>query len=72
MTIHRAAQGECLSTIAARYGFSRWQALFNHPDNAALEAQRKSPNLLEARLHIKLADREYLVPHDKDVDPALH
>jgi hypothetical protein len=58
MPIHRAAQGECLSTIAARHGFSRWQALFDHPDNAALKAQRKSPNLLLPGDEIVVPDRD--------------
>jgi hypothetical protein len=45
-------------------------------DGEYMTGKKLAPGLqsihLEARLHIKLADREYLVPHDKDVGLALH
>lgn len=44
--IHVVAQGECLSTIAARYGFANWRDVDNHPDNVTLRRTRKNPNLL--------------------------
>jgi hypothetical protein len=37
--------GDCLSSIAHRYGFT-WQALWNDPANASLKALRKNPNIL--------------------------
>lgn len=58
MSIHRAAQGECLSTIAAQHGFARWQTLFDHPDNAELKARRQSPNLLLPGDEIAIPDRD--------------
>lgn len=39
-------QGECLARIARRYGFRSHLALYDHPDNAALRAQRPDPNVL--------------------------
>ena len=42
---HIVKQGECLSSIAARYGFS-WQALWNDSANADLKKKRKDPNIL--------------------------
>jgi hypothetical protein len=38
-------QGDCLSSIAARFGFAP-AALWNLPENAALKQQRKDPNVL--------------------------
>lgn len=45
MAAHTVEPGECLVTIAARYGFA-WKTLWEHDDNAALREQRKNPNLL--------------------------
>lgn len=44
--IHTVQQGECLTRIAARYGFTDWQTLYNHPNNANLKAKRPNPNVL--------------------------
>ena len=45
MPIHRVAQGDCISSIAERYGFF-WSSLWNHADNAPLKEKRKNPNAL--------------------------
>ncbi|MCB9594706.1 MAG: peptidoglycan-binding protein [Sandaracinaceae bacterium] len=45
MAEHRVSQGECLSSIAERYGFF-WQTLWDHPDNEALRELRGDPNVL--------------------------
>ena len=29
--IHVVEQGECLSSLAAQYGFSSWKDLYEHP-----------------------------------------
>src|SRR5258708_33202788 len=42
---HVVVQGECLSVIAARFGF-RWQPIWNAPENADLRQRRQSPNIL--------------------------
>jgi N-acetylmuramoyl-L-alanine amidase len=39
-------QGECLTSIAAKYGFADWQAIYQHPSNAELRKKRPNPNLL--------------------------
>jgi hypothetical protein len=42
---HIVKQGDCLSSIAARYGFT-WQTLWNDAANADLKKRRKDPNIL--------------------------
>ncbi|MCH9687516.1 MAG: peptidoglycan-binding protein [Deltaproteobacteria bacterium] len=46
MTIHTIRQGECLSSIAKKYGFASWEAIYDHPDNEALRSRRPNPNLV--------------------------
>lgn len=48
-------QGDCLSSIAARFGFD-WQSLWEHPDNAALRSQRGNPNVLSPGDLIEIPD----------------
>lgn len=45
MPIHVIAKHECISSIAARYGFD-WRDIWDHPDNEALREARTNPNLL--------------------------
>ncbi|MDX2150489.1 MAG: LysM domain-containing protein [Bryobacteraceae bacterium] len=45
MASHTVAQGECLSSIAERYGFD-WSTLWNHPSNAQLKQLRQDPNVI--------------------------
>lgn len=45
MPIHTIARHDCISSIAARYGF-HWRDLWEHPDNQVLRDRRKNPNLL--------------------------
>ncbi|WP_437840547.1 peptidoglycan-binding domain-containing protein [Sorangium sp. So ce1153] len=53
---HRVGVGECISSIALRYGL-RPEALWDHPDNAELKRQR--PNMFQ------------LVPGDEIAIPAI-
>lgn len=46
MFIHIAEQGECLSSIAARFGFSDYKIIYDHPDNAELKKERTNPNVI--------------------------
>jgi hypothetical protein len=46
MANHTVKQGECLSSIAAKYGFGGWKALYEHPSNAALKQKRSNPHML--------------------------
>jgi N-acetylmuramoyl-L-alanine amidase len=43
---HIVRQGECLSVIATRYGFTDWKYLYNHPENRELRKKRPNPNIL--------------------------
>ena len=43
---HVVTRGECLATIAHRYGFSDATDIQNHPDNAEFKSRRPEPNLL--------------------------
>lgn len=44
--LHLVQQGECLTSIAVRYGFRDVAALYNDPANAALRRARPNPNVL--------------------------
>lgn len=43
---HVVRQGECLSRIAYRLGYSDWQKIWSDDQNAALKRKRKSPHVL--------------------------
>jgi N-acetylmuramoyl-L-alanine amidase len=43
---HTVKQGECLSSIAHKYGFRDYKLVYNHPDNAAFRKKRPNPNLI--------------------------
>jgi putative peptidoglycan binding protein/LysM domain-containing protein len=43
---HVVKQGECLSTIAAQYGFSDWHDIYNDGANADLRKKRPNPDVL--------------------------
>jgi len=44
--IHIVQQGECLSRIAARYGFTDWHVVYDAPENAELRRLRPNPNVI--------------------------
>ena len=44
--IYEAKQGDCLSSIAARFGFKSYHSIYDHPDNADFRKKRPNPNLL--------------------------
>ena len=46
MRTHIVKQGECLSSLAARFGFLNWKQLYDHPANAKLRQKRPNPNIL--------------------------
>ena len=43
---HVVKQGECMLSIAAQYGFSDWELIWKHADNAQLREQRAEATLL--------------------------
>jgi hypothetical protein len=46
MPNHTVQQGECLSRIAAQYGFRNFRTVYDHPRNEHLRNSRPDPNLL--------------------------
>jgi N-acetylmuramoyl-L-alanine amidase len=44
--VHAVKQGDCLSSIALKYGFPDWELVWNHDKNADLRKKRKSPHVL--------------------------
>ncbi len=55
-TQHHVQSGDCISSIAFQYGLFP-QALWNHPANAALKAQRKNPNTLAVGDVVSIPDK---------------
>lgn len=57
-TQHKVRSGECLSSIAARYGFSDYKTIYDHPDNAGLKKKRPNPNILHPGDVLAIPDKE--------------
>ena len=57
MTVHKVEQGECLSSLAARYGFSGWKRLHEHSANGELKKKRPNPNILAPGDEVVVPDR---------------
>jgi N-acetylmuramoyl-L-alanine amidase len=55
---HVVRQGDCLSSIAAHYGFQDWQTIYNHPSNADFRAKRTNPNVIYPGDELYIPDRE--------------
>ena len=55
---HIVVQGEHLSQIAAKYGFTDYRTIWDHGQNAALKAKRKNPNVLHPGDDLFVPDRE--------------
>ncbi len=58
MKVHIVQQGECLSSLAARYGLAGWKQLHEHPANAELRKQRPNPNVLAPGDKVVVPNRE--------------
>jgi hypothetical protein len=63
--VHTVAQGECLSSIAKRYGFQSWKTIYDHPSNAEFKKKRKNPNVIHPGDQLVIPDKE-----QKEVDIA--
>jgi hypothetical protein len=50
MPKHTVAEGECLSSIAHRYGFF-WKTLWDHPENARVFHTAAPGKDLDCRVH---------------------
>ena len=47
-TRYTVVAGDCLSSIAARHGFSNWRIVYDAPENADFRAKRPNPNVIYA------------------------
>ena len=56
--IHIVEEGEHLSGIASRFGFSSFLTIWDHAENAELKKLRKNPNVLFAGDRLFIPDRE--------------
>ncbi|MFH1216444.1 MAG: peptidoglycan-binding protein [Pseudomonadota bacterium] len=57
MSTHITKKGDCLSSLAGKYGFHDPDALHSHPDNSQLKAKRSNPNLLCKGDKVKIPDK---------------
>ena len=64
MPVHIVQRGECLSSLAARFGLLGWKQLYEHPANEKLRKKRPNPNVLAPGDEVVVPDRgpENLVP----------
>ncbi len=46
MPIHKVTQGECLISIAQKYGFNKWEDIYEHPNNEQFKQQRTNPHCI--------------------------
>jgi N-acetylmuramoyl-L-alanine amidase len=46
MPMHVVSQGECLSSIAKKYGLSGWLRIYDDSHNSALKLRRPDPNII--------------------------
>ncbi|MEW5979684.1 MAG: LysM domain-containing protein [Acidobacteriota bacterium] len=56
--LHVVEEGEHLSSIAVRFGFSSFRTIWDHPQNAELKKLRKNPNVLFAGDQLFIPDLE--------------
>jgi N-acetylmuramoyl-L-alanine amidase len=58
-TWYTVKQGECVSAIAAQYGFADIRAIWDHPQNAALRQRRdQNPNILYPGDRLYIPDKQ--------------
>jgi N-acetylmuramoyl-L-alanine amidase len=55
---HTVAQGEYLSKLARKYGFSDYRTIWDHPNNAELKKKRQNPNVLSPGDKLFIPPRE--------------
>jgi len=56
---HTVGQGECLLTIAKQHGFTNYQEIYNHPNNASLKRKRPNPNILNTGDILFIPDKQF-------------
>lgn len=55
---HTVEQGECFSSLAFKYGFENYRAIYEHAENAELKKQRANPNVLYPEDMVFIPDNE--------------
>ncbi len=55
---HTVRKAECLATIARKYGFERWQTIYEAPANEEFRKKRPNPNVLYAGDEIVIPEKE--------------
>jgi N-acetylmuramoyl-L-alanine amidase len=55
---HVVEEGECLSSLAKRFGFRLWRTIYDDPANAALRQARPDPNVLAPGDVVIIPDKE--------------
>ena len=58
MQTHRVIPGECLASIAERYGFTNPRVVYEHPANEALRRVRPDPIVLLDGDEVVIPDRK--------------
>ncbi len=51
-------QGDCLTKIAARFGFADYRVIYNHPDNAEFKKRRPNPDVIFPGDVLVIPDKE--------------
>lgn len=55
---YKVEQGDYMSKIAQKFGFSDYKEIWDHADNAELKKKRKNPNVLHPGDTVIIPDRE--------------
>jgi hypothetical protein len=55
---HIVQQGEHLSSISKKYGFSNYRTVWEHPENKSVKDKRKNPNVLFPGDRLYIPDKE--------------
>lgn len=55
---HVVKDGDCISSLAAKYGFGEAKRIWDHPDNASLKALRPDPNQLHPGDEVTIPERK--------------
>jgi hypothetical protein len=71
---HVVEPGECLSSIARKYGFVNWRIIWDAPDNADLKKKRPNPDVIYPGDEVAIPDnkpKEVSVGKGASVDTSL-
>jgi len=58
MATYTVRQGECLASIAHKFGIHDWRTIYDHPANAAFRRKRRNPNVVYPGDQIYVPPRE--------------